>query len=216
MIQMPEVRLKVLLDALLERLSNDYINATDKSLTVLNRMFGDFVVGNYNFLNQAIEIFVINNGRVNNIETRLLLDRDRAELPTIHVTMPSDQPYNDGLGLDPNNIGIGETPTQFYETYTRGYNSKFMMVITGSNTYQILMISYVLRVLLFNNVESLQANGFNNPKVYTQEVRLNQDIMPNAYVKAVVLDSFFDLQIPKFGQVDICNSISFEGTAKNE
>lgn len=218
MIKIPEIQLKKILDALLEKVKTDYNSAgVDKSQTVLYKIFGTLEYGKYNLYENAVKIFVPSVDDPNAIDTRLMYDRDRANMPTIHITIPAEQGgVSDGIGVDSgynNNIGIGETPTTMSESYNRTYGSKFNLVITGRNTFEVLVIFYVLKILLYNNIESLDYNGFRNAKIYGQDLKINDMVSPNLYARILVLDSFFELEIPKFGQVSIVNSINFEGTA---
>lgn len=216
MIQIPEVKLKVFIDTILDLIRRDYVDAGDKTQTVLYRMFNGLVQGKYDFYANAIEIFTTDVDNPRRIDTRLLYDRDRASLPTIHVTIPAETPNSDGIGLDTGyneNEGIGGTPTTMYESYNRTYGSKFNLVITGSSTFEVILIFNTLKIALYNNIESLELNGFRNPKIYGQELKINDQLSPNAYARFLVLDSFFELEIPKFGSVNIVNVLNWEGTA---
>ena len=99
------------------------------------------------------------------------------------------------------------------ESYNRTYGAKFNLVITGRNTFEVLIIFYILKIILYNNIETLELNGFRNPKIYGQDLKINDMVSPNLYARILVLDSFFELEIPKFGQINIINSINFTGTA---
>lgn len=217
MIQIPEIRLKSLIDVIFQKVRNDYVNASDKTITVLYRMFNGLVFGKYDFLENAISIFTSAIDDPRAIDTRLMYDSSRASIPTVHITIPNQQSgVSDGIGLDAgynSDEGIGEDPTAVTESYNRTFGSKFNLVITGSSTFEVLLIYYVLNICLYNNIESLELNGFRNPKIYGQEMKINTTLTPNAYARILVLDSFFELKIPKFGEVDIVNSITLTGTA---
>lgn len=217
MIQIPEIRLKSLIDAIFQKVRDDYVDASDKTITVLYRMFNGLVFGKYDFLENAVSIFTSAIDDPRTIDTRLMYDSNRASIPTVHITIPNQQPgVSDGIGLDDGyntNEGIGAEPTAVTESYNRTLGSKFNLVITGSSTFEVLLIYYVLFICLYNNIESLEINGFRNPKIYGQEMKINSTLIPNAYARILVLDSFFELKIPKFGEVDIVNSVTLTGTA---
>jgi len=216
MIQMPELKLQKIIDVLIDKLRDDYNSATgDKSQSVLYRIFGTLEYGNYNLLENAVRLFVTDRDDPNTLKTRMMYDRERASLPTIHVTVPNEQSgVSDGIGLDAgynSNAGIGETPTTMSETYNRTFGSKFNLIITGRNSYEVIVIFYVLKILLYNNIDSLEYNGFRNAKIYGGDLKINDQIMPVAYMRILILDSFYELEIPKFGQINIVNNINFEG-----
>jgi len=214
MILMPDILLKSLLDAILDKIKTDYTSAGDKSTTFLYKMYNGLISGKYVFLAEAIKIFNRTADDPRTIDTRLLFDRERASLPTVHVTIPNETPYADGIGLDDgyventldaSSVAPNQTMTEYY---TRGYESKFELIITGSNSFEVLMIFYTLKAALINNVESLEVNGFRNLKIYGSDLKINDTLQNNAYMRILHLDSFFELNIPKFASVVLVNSIS--------
>jgi hypothetical protein len=215
MIQMPEVKLKLLIDAVLDKVKKDYVDATDKATTFLYKCYFGNITGNYDFYKQAIVIFNRTKDDPRTIDTRLLFDRERASLPTIHVTLPSEQPFSDGIGFDegyvqPTLNSDNETMTDYYN---RGYASKFELLITGSNTFEVVMIAYTLKLALINNLMALELNGFRNPKIYTGDVKINEQLAPIAYLRTLTIDSFYDMNVPKFENISIVNNIEFDGKA---
>jgi len=220
MIKMPDMLLKSFLDSILGKIKNDYTEAVDKSTTFLYKMYNGLTEGNYVFLDEAIKIFNRTVDDPRTIDTRLLFDRERSNLPTVHVTIPAETPHGDGIGMDEGyvaNTADGadpQTATSMTEYYTRGYNTKFELVITGSNTFEVTLIFYTIKAALINNIESLELNGFRNPKIYeVTGVMLNDGIQPVAYKRTLALDSYYELIIPKFDSVSIVNSINFTGKA---
>ena len=219
MIQMPDIKLKALLDAVLDKIRSDYVNAGDKSTTFLYKMYNGLVSGNYVFLDEAVKIFTRSDDDPRIVDTRLLFDRERASLPTIHVTIPSEEPHGDGIGqddgyvdntLDAESSAPDQTVTEYY---TRGYNTKFELIITGSSSFEVVLIFTTLKAALINNIESLEVNGFRNPKVFGSDLKINDQLTPNAYMRILNLTSYFELIVPKFNSVSIVNSIEWTGTA---
>jgi hypothetical protein len=223
MIQIPEVTLKAIVDSVLDKVRDDYNDAVDKSTTFMYKALDGIVSGNYNFLEQAVKIINRTADDPRTIDTRLLFDKERASLPTIHVTIPNESPFSDGIGIDEgyqlataNDLGLdinGDpmSPVSMTEYYTRSYNSKFDLVITGSNTFEVIMIFYILKMALINNIQSLEANGFRNPKIYGGDLRINDQLAPVAYMRVLTIDSFCELTIPKFDNISIINNITFYG-----
>lgn len=209
MIQMPEVKLKTIIDSILNKIKSDYVDAGNKSTTFLYKMYNGYIVGNYNFLENAVKIFNRTTDDPRTIDTRLLYDRERSSLPTIHVTIPSESNHMDGLGQDEGYTAntANDDGTTLTEYYTRGYKAKFELVITGSNSFEVILIFYTLKAALINNIESLELNGFRNPKIYGGGLNINDGLQPVAYLRILNLDSFFELVVPKFDSVNIVNNI---------
>ena len=223
MIQIPEVHLKSIIDAILDKVKADYISNGNNSF--LYKCYNGVVSGNYNFFDQAVKIFNRTIDDPRTIDTRLLFDRERASLPTIHVTVPSEQPNSDGIGFDEgyqvNEIndpgydihGDPIKPTTLTTYYTRSYGSRFELIITGSNTFEVILIFSTLKMALINNLVSLEINGFRNPKIYGGDMKINDQLAASAYMRILTLDSFYELNVPKFDNISIVNNINFIGTA---
>jgi len=214
----PEIRIKSLLDLILGMIEKDYTDAVDKSTTFLYALFGSFESGNYKFFDEAVRIFVRDSNDPRLLETRLLYDRERANIPTIHITFPPEDPSTeDGIGMDegvfPVELDIDETG--FNQFFCRSYSAKLDLKITGSNTFEVIVISNVLKAALINNVMTLQANGFQNIKVYHGDVLINTDIIPTAYMRNLFIDFHYTLKIPRFEKISVLNweDVRFVGVA---
>ncbi len=218
MIVIPEIRVKTILDALLDKIKTNYVNSTepDKSDTFLYKMYNGLEVDRYDFLTESVFVFNRTSDDPNTIDTRLLFDMERASLPTIHVTIPSSRPEGDGLGYDEGYIAnTADTDPLTATTYNvRGYGSKFELVITGRSQFEVLLIYYTVLATLINNHLSLDINGLRNPKIYGGDFRINDSLGPQPiYVKSIMIDSFFELVVPRFESISIVNNIEFKGTA---
>ena len=88
-VRFPDLTLKLILDSILAKIRNDYINSTDKTESFLGRLYNGLVIGNYNVLNNAVKVFNWSVDDPNKIDTRLMFDRERANIPTIHVNIPA-------------------------------------------------------------------------------------------------------------------------------
>ena len=217
----PEVKLKSFIDVMLDLIKTNYEDAVDKSTTFLYKALYGLESGNYIFLDEAVKIFVRDDDDPRIIDTRLMYDHKRASIPTIHVTVPGEMPYTDGIGMDAGyqaNIPTGDpiTATSMTEYLTRTYNTKFNLVVTGSNSFEVILITQILKSALIVNFMSLEANGFRNPKIYAADLKMNAEIVPNAYARILVLDSFYELAVPDFDEISVVNSIKFTGEAYND
>ena len=87
---LPEVKLKKVVDFVLGQIDSE----------LLSIIFADEKLGNYNFYENALSIFVNkkkDNPRI--IESHLFFNRDRANLPTIHINSPTDAPGGDNSNM---------------------------------------------------------------------------------------------------------------------
>jgi hypothetical protein len=216
MIQIPEIKIKAVLDAILELISSDYTNTLNVEDTFLFGLFGTLKSGEYNFFDEAVKIFIKTKDDPRIIDTRLQFDRSRANIPTIHITFPPEQPsVADGIGFDEgavqNQLNFEEVGVRQF--YSRTYNFKMELIVTGSNTFEVIIIATVLKAVLINNYMTLEVNGFMNPKIYGGDVMINDNLIPNAFMRTVFIDSYFQFDVPLFGSVNLVNSIDFSGKA---
>lgn len=207
-----ELELKILIDSILDKIKLDYESKVNKADSFLYRLLGTGKVGNYEFMTQAVEVFTKNNGSADKIETSIMFNSKRMGLPTIHVTIPSEEPYSDGLGYDEdlNEIEFesGDTGGQYYN---RGFKSKFELVITGRNSFEVVLIYNVMKAALIANLMSLEANGFRQPKISGGDLRIAEQLSPNGFMRVLNLESFYDLRIPKFENIQLVSDINFNG-----
>lgn len=214
-VKFPDLTLKLILDSILQKIKDDYVNSTDKNESFLGRLYNGLVIGNYNVLNNAVKVFNWSKDDPNKIDTRLMFDRERANIPTIHVNIPSETPYGDGIGMDEGFQSVtenedGETLTEYF---TRSYNARFELLVTGANDFEVVVIHNTLKIALINNVISLEANGFSNVKIYGNDLMINTQLTPTVFMRVIYLDCNFDLNVPKFNTISIVNDITFDGTA---
>src|SRR5690554_4982848 len=101
----PDIKLHEILIACVDTIRADYeLYKATPSDTILGQLINDTVqkdTGKYKWLDQATEIFI--NRDENHpkfLETRLFFDRERADIPTIHVMMSGENKGQDGIGFD--------------------------------------------------------------------------------------------------------------------
>jgi hypothetical protein len=103
LVMMPEVVLFDVVNRALDYLRNDYDEQDDKFNSFLMRILNNKILERYNFKDQAIEVFINNNEENPRfLETNLMFNMEREGLPTIHLTLPSEQTQTGGNG-----IGVG-------------------------------------------------------------------------------------------------------------
>jgi hypothetical protein len=215
MIQIPEVTIKAIIDSLLNKIRSDYNVAADKTQTFIYKCLYGISNGNYVFLDEALKIINTTADDPRKLDTRLLFDRERASIPTIHVTIPGEQPFSDGVGFDEgyqSNI-INNPASSMTKYLTRSYSMRFDLLITGSNTFEVVMIYYLLKLALIANYMSLEANGFRNPKIYGGDLRINEQMAPAAFMRILTIDAFYELNVPIFESETVVNDLTFTGIA---
>lgn len=214
-IQIPEQKVKSIVDYILNYLRTDYLSATDKTISYLYEIFGDYEDNpDYDYWKNAVTLFTRGQDSPRMIETHFFLNRSRFSLPTIHITLSADQPGPDGIGFDKDWSGESFQPTEglgFVRTSGREFNTRFQVVITSDNTFDTLIIYHALMACLVGNNDLLTMNGIQNPTLKGGDIMLNDQTNPqNIYARAIFLDCFYTLVAPSFNKERGVTDASFQ------
>ena len=110
MATIPILKVKKFVDLLIEFVKTDYESKTDKTKSFLYRVLSDNTSDGWDFYQNGIEIFIRGEDDKRKLETRLMFDRSRAGLPTIHVREPAKNKGSyDGIGFFDDEIVINES-----------------------------------------------------------------------------------------------------------
>lgn len=208
----PEIVIQTTIQQLLDFVKRDYNGEVDKTNTFLYKAFFGQKVGNFDYYEQAKDLFLRDKNHPKEIGVRMFFDRSRAHLPTIHLSLPSEQGgEGDGIGFDQGyqeNI-FNSTEREITTVYNRNFNTQYNIIISSDNTFETLLIYHTLRALLISTYESLEMNGLRNPKFGGRDLQLNSDIIPpNVYIRALTLDVFYEIAIPKYVSDKIISNIN--------
>jgi len=211
---MPEIILKKLIDGILIYIKQDYNKYTDKSKSILYNYFNGQVYGKFDYYQQAVDLF-INRGveHQRKLETRIFFDSDRAGIPTIHITLPNENPAKDGLGMGEGYADPVIIDGKQHEQYTRTFDTMFHVVITSDNTFEVLLIYHLLRGMLVSVFDSLELSGFMNVMIGGQDVQINSELVPKGiFFRSVTVKFEYEITVPSIISAQQIASIAFTET----
>lgn len=198
MTQLPTLELKKLLDTLITWVADNYTSHTDKTQSWLYNVFYGNVTGNFDFYTQAIELINRDEGNPRKLETRLTFDKDRADLPTIFITVPGetkDGPNAISMNSDSDYYEDSENETFSYP-YERHFKGTFDLMITSTNSLESMLIYELLICLFIASADSLQ-------NLYSLFEYSGKDLMPNKnvtnfnlYIKTISLTLTYKREVP--------------------
>lgn len=214
-LNIPEFRLKTIIDAILLYIRTDYIANGDDSY--LASLVNGLVLDKYDIYEQAIEVFV---NRTKNhpqeLKCNLFFNTERAAIPTIHIMIAEESKGPDGIGIDPSVDGqIYDTINQtIKETYNRAFDSRLSLVITSANSIEAIMIYHILRASLVSTFNDLQFAGINEPKLSGGTLNINPELVPlDIFYQVINIDYFYNVQVPSiFSQETFADLVAL-GTA---
>lgn len=201
----PEIKILEIIETSLKVIETNYNETLDKEKTLLYRIFGLNQTGKYNFYEQAKDIFLRDNNHPRKIETRMMFDAQRANLPTIHISMPSESNGEDGIGVDEGyqeSIVDNENKT-ITKTYTRVFDAQYNAIITSDNSLEVLCIYHLLKSTLIGIFDNIEFQGIRNPKLSGQDLQINSDIVPpHIFTRGIGIHCFYEQTVPSLQKED--------------
>lgn len=215
----PELKLYELINVLMSEVGADYNRHSNKENTMLFHLFGNSnKIGKYDYYEQAVDLFTRKADHPNKINIRMMYDAAQASIPTIHITMPSE---ND----DHNTIGVGEGGKKddiIYDDvektstplYNRRFQTQFHIVCTSTSSQEVFLMYHVLRAAMVASLDYIDLMGLKNPKLSGQDIRQKDDQAPNhIYMRGIGLACFYIVEIPRYFDTKlIANVIIGSGT----
>lgn len=208
----PILKVKKFVDLLLAFIKADFENAIDKENSFLYRVLGDNVDNGWDFYKQGVEVFTKRGNDVRQLETRLLFDRSRAGLPTIHVREPAKNPGNfDGIGFLSDEIYVNEDDS-ISSVARKTFRSNFELMITSGNSLECVMIQEVLESAMLASLDSLTISFFELINFSSKELMMNSDTERSGiFIKTIELSvSYEKTGIPKLYTEDNFTKLKIE------
>lgn len=211
--EIPIIRLKKVLDGLLNLLiANQASISIPTDEKFLYRLFYGNVVGKYDCYTQAAALISRDQDEDRRLETRMVFDPSRAQMPTIHIHIPAD---NQGR-INSSGLGIGSTPylnddDTINQKYSRSFIGQYDLIITSINPLETLIIYEILMSLLIAGKDTLDYY-FASYNFAGKDLLPNNDIMPpNVFMKAVTMKIDYNRNIPSLITDQTIETITFEG-----
>ena len=199
MIFIPEIRVHKVVSMIVEMVRQDYKDKNDKKESFLYRVFEDQEIEDYNLYDQAVTLFNKNASDPRELKVRLFFDAQRAELPTIHINLPSENPGDDGLGTDEGfeEPIFNDLNKSYNRVLNRNFQSTYQVIITSSNSLEVVMLYHVLRAAVIGNIPALGVLGFKNLKISGADLILNPNIVPlTVFVRGFSMHFSYEVSVP--------------------
>jgi hypothetical protein len=203
----PITKVKAILDALITLIRSDYdaaiANGTETEC-FLYRVLNGSALGDFDFYEQGVNIFVRTDASARQIQTRMGFDLGTSTLPTIYVHQPNEAMR----GV--NTIGFGYDTNEFYtnadqsmvDKLFRGFGGTFEYVITSVNVMETILIYEVLHAALISSIDTFD-EYFNNITFTGKELIAKSEQIPDPlFIKCIQLDVDYIKQVPRLTTPD--------------
>jgi len=203
------IKVKQIVDALIKYVRDDYNNTVDKTETFLYRLLGDNTEGDYNFYEQAKEIFLRDDLKARKIRTSLMFNKNTNGAPHIHVRESSRVKGNfNTIGGIQGEQFIYEDGS-FSEQYRDTKRGTYEVLITSMNALDTILIAEVVYTLMYGAYETFQ-NEFSTFDFSLKElVFQNSNMAEQLFVKAITLDTQQENVIPSIITNEVLDKVNF-------
>lgn len=209
----PEITIHKVISGVVNFIKRD-LRENLKEKTYLYKLLKEKRVGDYNFFEQASEIFLRDKDKTNQLTVKLFFDSKRAEIPTIHVLLPSESTGQNGLGLDlghvePDYDDLEGTQTPYF---TRRFKTNYQVVITSNNSLEVIMLYHVLRSAVISSMNQFNFLGIENLALSGGDLNLHPDIVPaTVFVRGFNMNFDYDVSVPDTQEYFMINDFFVEG-----
>lgn len=217
MATIPILKVKKFVDLLIEFVKTDYEEKTDKTKSFLYRVLSDNTTEGWDFYQNGITLFIRGDEDNRKLETRLMFDRSRAGLPTIHVREPAKNKGSfDGIGFFDDEIVINEpvdeqTPSTISSTARKTFSSQFDIMITSGNSLECVLIQEVLESAMLASLDTLTIPFFELVDFTSKELMMSDETERNQlFIKSITLNIQYQKDgIPKLYTEENIKKIQF-------
>jgi len=210
----PELRLKAIVDELLTKIKDDYeasVAANIVNESFLYRVFQGNEIDGYDLYVQAIDLLTRDDENYKKLETRLMYDRSRAGLPTIHITLPRETKGKEnglGFGRD-SNTDLRNDDGSITLVNSRSFDTVYEMAITSSDSLQTIIIYNILKSGFIAIADSLELIGMKIPEYSGGDININTDLVPNVYMRSFAISIDYNYDVPTFIKKARIDQINF-------
>jgi len=174
------IKLKGVVSSLISWVRTDITaNVATPQNSWLYREFGQIDIDGRNFYLELRDMLMLGDEDARKLLVKLMFDRKRRELPTIHINYPSENNGQD------NTINTGFSEEFIDEEnvvrsiYSRSVLGQYELIFTGTNSVQILMMYEFMYGLLIASADTL-AYHFDKFEFAGKQLMVNnEDQLPN-------------------------------------
>jgi len=213
----PEIELHNTLKAILTLIREDYESRSNKEHTLLYKILGSNRLQRYNLYEQGKKVFLAKEDDPRFLDVQMFFNMKRASIPTIHITLPSEQAGQDGLGIDEGYAdpahdempSIGDPDIlQTSPNYTRRFDTTYNIIITSDNTNEVILIYHLLRAILIPVFDHLNQVGIENCKIGGRDIQAYPSLVPDSiFMRGLSLSFSYQITSPGIFKQDVIQKI---------
>lgn len=209
----PEVLVYNVLTGILKYIREDIESQALSSDTILYSILQDTGLLKHDYLREAIDLFSRKVDDPRSLEVRLFFNSQRAEAPTIHISLGSDEPGPiNSIGMNEDEVGYTDTSNDEYASiYGRSFNTMFTAICTSHSHHEVLIMYHVLKASLISTFASFEHQGFQNISISGRDIQLREDLVPvPIFSRGIMIRGFYETRVRDFFNTEKLTDIIFQ------
>lgn len=237
----PDYTIEKLLNHIIAYIRNDYKEQTDEKASYLYFLTNNIGIQRLNLFDQAKTIFLTEKGDEKRLRVYLQFPQDMKTGVAVCITHSGESHGQNVLGVDqnhffedeyieseteepseeeneyPNAIELGISK-DYRNSYSRRYQTKYNIIITGDNTNESLITFLILKSVLISleGTSHLSHLGFTNLKISSSDMQIKSDIAKIMFAKTISLEFEYEFKVPSVYRQKTANAIIFNGIMKDK
>lgn len=217
----PETIILQTIESILAFIERDFnANSLDETKSVLYRILNQNIgLQRYKFYEQSKKVFVSAIDNPRRIKANLGFNMQRNGIPTIHVIFPDDRSGVNGINIDEGyQDPVYDPISNLYRVvYSRRFDSNLKIVFTSDNTNEVILAYHLIRAMLIPTINHLSLAGLEQISFSGGDIAINDQLAPlNIYMRELVLNFSYDVNVQNFYDEVYINSLNFVGTLADE
>lgn len=179
-------------------------------------------IGNFDFFTQAKRLIIDNykNHDPRSIELRLYFDRERADMPTIHINLPAETVGSiDGIGVnaDSDNVDYNDRRQDWALMLSRSNDCQYNLICTSDNPFEVILMYNLLKAIFISTLPVVELHGLKNCKLSGQDLNIYSELVPaNIHIRAFALSFIYETTVPETFRSKLIKFVNFSGTMKSD
>tara|TARA_R110000772_G_C13310332_1_gene440690 strand:- start:85669 stop:86445 length:777 start_codon:yes stop_codon:yes gene_type:complete len=224
-LKIQELELQTILQNFMAGIKADYDSRTTKTESVIGQMFNglSYDNGKYDLFAQAVSLFITRMdpavaGSPRKVSIRSYYDKDRENVPTMHIAAPSEQEKDNWIGggfvSSTNHAHLIPTENAndntFYEKRIRRYQTRIAIIFTSDNWIEVQLMYFLVKYGILAIFDTLILDMFQNPHVSGHELKMNDTAAgEHFYSRSIIIDSANEAVVPNFHLTESFSSLVF-------
>lgn len=176
-------------------------NQLDVSKSILYKILNNVKLGDFDYYQEALNLFSRGVDHQRSIEVSLFFNARRAQVPTIHISLPGESGGSfDGIGVDENYVAptFDDDNGTYRKNYNRSFDANYNIIFTSDNTLEVLLMYHVIRAMFISIFDTVEFNGLRNPVIGGQDLQINGDLVPtHVFVRAMTFKCQYEIDVPE-------------------